>query len=159
MPVVCDQCVPRARAPHARRAASARNVVSLPALHRRPNDNEVHDMSTITAQATRHYTDTTTEMARRASSLEQRQFGGSVWRQSGQMAPNSDRSSQTQFISCTSKPRVLEARRRSLPVTRSDRESSHRRRAEVTHVIHGGRWRSGPMIVKPGAKWPQGNED
>jgi hypothetical protein len=42
---------------------------------------------------------------------------------------------------------------------RSDRESSHRWRVDVTCVICDGRWRNGPMIVKLGAKQQQRLED
>jgi hypothetical protein len=68
---------------------------------------------------------------------------------------NSDEDPRAQFLSCTGMPRALEAQRRSLPVMRSDRESSHRWWKDVTRVIRGGRWRNEPMMVKPGAKQPQ----
>jgi hypothetical protein len=41
----------------------------------------------------------------------------------------------------------------------SNRESSHRWQAGVTRVIRDGRYSSGPMIVKPGAKRLQGLRD
>jgi hypothetical protein len=50
--------------------ASEHGTVSSPADHRRPNDDKVHDMSTTTAQATHHYTDTSRETPKKGSSLE-----------------------------------------------------------------------------------------
>jgi hypothetical protein len=86
-------------------------------------------------------------------------LSGGAQRQSGQTASNSDESSQARFLSCTSMPRVLEARRRSFPTMRSDTKSSHWQRAGVTRVIPDGWRRSGPMVVKPGAKQLQGVGD
>jgi hypothetical protein len=63
---------------HARNAVtaqgvtSARGVKSLPALHRRPNNDKVHGMSTTTAQAICPYTKTSMEKAGKGSSPEQR---------------------------------------------------------------------------------------
>jgi hypothetical protein len=58
--------------------------------------------------------------------------------------------------SCTRAPRTLG---KAWPMMRSDKESSHRWWADVTHVIHDGRRRSGPMMAKPVAKQPQRLED
>jgi hypothetical protein len=51
--------------------------------------------------------------------------------------------------SCTQAPRTIG---KALPAMRSDKESSHLRWVGVTHMIHDGRWRIGPMMEKPEAK-------
>jgi hypothetical protein len=142
----------RAHAPRSRHTVIVQGAASSPAHQWRPNDDKVHRMSTTTAQATRRYTYTSMEMAKKGSSPEQRRFSGDVWCRCWETAPNSDRSSWARFLSFTSKPRALEALRRSLPVMRSGRESSHWGRMEVTHVIRDGPRRNGLMIMKPGAK-------
>jgi hypothetical protein len=78
-------CAPRAwRVVTAQGTASAHGVVSSLVLHQRPNNDKVHSMPTTMAQATCHYTDTSTEKAGKGSSLKQRWFGGYVRRRSGQ---------------------------------------------------------------------------
>jgi hypothetical protein len=116
--------------------------------------NEVFGTAIPTTLTTRCYTHASMAATGEGFSPGQRWLGDDARRRSGQTAPNMDESSRARFLSCTSTPRALEALRWSLPEMRSDRESSHRWWAGVTRVICDGRRRSGPMIMKPGAKRP-----
>jgi hypothetical protein len=121
--------------------------------------NEACGTSIHTTPTTRRYTHTSMATTGKVSSLEQRRFGNGALHRSGQMAPNSGGSSRAWFLSCTGTPLALEGRRRSLPVMRTNKESSHRWWAEVTRMIRDSQWRSGPMIMKPGAKQPHNHGD
>jgi hypothetical protein len=138
-----------------RRVSSARGVARGSTTQQRVIGDEVFGTSIHTTPATNRYTHTSMVTTEEGFSPGQR----AAQRQSGQTASNSDESSQARFLSCTSMPRVLEARRRSFPTMRSDTKSSHWQRAGVTRVIPDGRRRSGPMVVKPGAKQLQGVGD
>jgi hypothetical protein len=91
--------------------------------------------------------------------------GCSPVRQSGQWQPTMstvETASKSMKVLLAWIPRCTRARRtfgKALPVMRSNKESSHRWQADVTHVICDGRRRSGPMMAKLGAKQLERLED
>jgi hypothetical protein len=66
-----------------------------------------------------------------------------------EMAPKSVKVILAWLPSCTQAPRTLG---QALLAMRGSGESSHRLWVEVTRMIHGGRQRSGLMMMKPRAK-------
>jgi RNA 3'-terminal phosphate cyclase len=88
--------------------------------------NEVDGTAISMTLATCRYTHTSTAIGEEGFSPEQRTF--QRWRSTSKWSNGSmvDENLRAQLLSCISTPQVLGARKRNLPVMKSEGKSSHR---------------------------------
>jgi hypothetical protein len=106
-------------------------------------------VSNPTAQATPHYTDTSTETAGKGSSLEPGEENGVQLEMASGKRP----------FSCRGERETLGTRLDASPTQGNGKEEAHWLPAGGRCVMRSGGWRERSMIVIPRAKQPQGVRD